>query len=147
MCCIGLLRHSNHLKLQLGYGKKSTVLIEKVMSYPERFRNAILKVVCLPRKLQNAILEVVRNTQKLPNAVLKVVRNTRRLLNRVLCFFAVKQGVCCVFTGVFGESQIHFLSKITSTNIVLGLNRGLFNLKHHHKRNPALFPVIKRSDH
>ena len=79
------------------------------MSYPQRFRNAVLKVVRLPHKLQNAILKVVRNTQKLPNAVLMVVRHPERFLDGVLWFFAVKQGVYCVFGGVFGESQSQWL--------------------------------------
>ena len=75
------------------------------MSNPEKFRNAVLKVVRLPRKLQNAILKVVRNTQKFPKAVLKVVRHPERFLDAVLWFFAVKQGVCCVFGGVFWRKQ------------------------------------------
>ena len=79
------------------------------MSDPEKYRNAVLKVVRLPHKLQNAILKVVRNTQKLPNAVLMVVRHPERFLDGVLWFFAVKQGVCCVFGGVFGESQRQWL--------------------------------------
>ena len=79
------------------------------MSDPEKYRNAVLKVVRLPHKLQNAILKVVRNTQKLPNAVLMVVRHPERFLDGVLWFFAVKQGVCCVFGGVFGESQSQWL--------------------------------------
>ena len=79
------------------------------MSYPQRFRNAVLKVVRLPHKLQNAILKVVRNTQKLPNAFLKVVRHPERFLDEVLWFFAVKQGFCFVFGGVFGESKSQWL--------------------------------------
>ena len=104
----------------------------KVVSYPERFRNAILKVVRIPRKLQNAVLEVVRNARKLPNAVLKVVRNTEKLLNGVLWFFAVKQGVYWIFEGVFGESQIHFLCHTISTNIACIFSRGYFNEKEYY---------------
>ena len=97
------------------------------MSDPEKYRNAVLKVVRLPHKLQNAILKVVRNTQKLPNAFLKVVRHPERFLDGVLWFFAVKQGFCFVFGGVFGESKRHFLNHLISTKIALTFNLAIFN--------------------